>query len=387
MRSTAVSVPSGIARQTDDALTPAPHEPRILILSAAIGAGHDLPAQVLRDGLLEARPDAHVEIRDVLQEAGGLLERLGAQEAPLRNQRLQWLFDLEYRVLFRIAPLRRVVTWLITQLSRKTMRRLVAEARPDVIVSTYPGATEVIGRMRDANEIRVPVVSAITDLAALHLWAQSGIDLHLITHEESTEEVRAIAPRSRIAWVRGLTDARFDAPIDPQTARAALGLPGHGGVVLVSGGGWGVGDVAGAVETALTNPSVVRVLVLCGRSEALRSELQQRFGTRDDLVLLGFTDRMSELMAAADVLVHSTAGLTVLEAWIRGCRPVSYGWGVAHIRINNQAFERFGIAEVARDRDELRAAITRGLNAPRVPHPEYGELPRAADEVLALLER
>jgi UDP-N-acetylglucosamine:LPS N-acetylglucosamine transferase len=368
-------------------LAPPRDEPRILILSAAIGAGHDLPAQVLRDGLLAARPGAHVEIRDVLTEAGGLLERLGAQEAPLRNRRLQWLFDLEYRLLFRIAPVRRVVTALIARLSRETMLRMVAEARPDVIVSTYPGATEVIGRMREAGDIRVPVVSAITDLAALDLWAQRSVDLHLITHEESTEEVRRIAPRSRIAWVRGLTDSRFDEPLDEHAARGALALPAEGGVVLVSGGGWGVGDVAGAVETALTTPGVVRVLVLCGRSEALRSELQQRFGTRGDLELLGFTDRMSELMAAADVLVHSTAGLTVLEAWIRGCRPVSYGWGIAHIRINNQAFERFGIAEVARDRDELRGAIARGLSAPRVPHPEYGGLPRAADEVLALLDR
>lgn len=363
----------------------APRPPRILILSAAIGEGHDLPARMLRDGLLSAQPGAHVEIRDVLSEAGGLLERLGTQEAPLRNERLLWLFDLEYRLLFRIAPVRRVVTWLIARLGRKTMKRVIAESQPDVVVSTYPGATEVIGRMREAGQIDVPVVSAITDLAALDLWAQRGVDLHLITHEESTAEVRAIAPRSRIAWVRGLTDPRFDEPVDEAAARAALGLPESGGVVLVSGGGWAVGDMAGAVETALATPGVVRVVVLCGRGDVVRSSLERQFGRRDELVLLGFTDRMSELMAASDVLVHSTAGLTVLEAWIRGCRPVSYGWGIAHIRVNNEAFERFGIAEVVRDRVQLRDVIARGLAAPRRPHPEYGQLPRAADEVLALI--
>jgi UDP-N-acetylglucosamine:LPS N-acetylglucosamine transferase len=359
----------------------------VLILSAAIGEGHDLPARVLRDGILATRPDAHVEIRDVLSEIGGLLERLGEQEAPLRNRRLQWLFDLEYRLLFRVGPVRRVVTWLLGILGRKTVRRVIAETRPDVIVSTYPGASEVIGRLREAGRIDVPVAGAITDLAALHLWAQRGIDLHLITHEESAAEVRAIAPRSKIVWARGMTDPRFEQPVDEREARLALGLPESGGIVLVSGGGWGVGDVAGAVETALTTAGVVRVVVLCGRSEALRSELGQRFGQRDELVLMGFTERMSELMAAADVLVHSTAGLTVLEAWIRGCRPVSYGWGIAHIRINNEAFERFGIAKVARNRGQLRSAIERGLAAPRRPHPEYGELPRAADEVLALVTR
>jgi len=100
--------------------------------------------------------------------------------------------------------------------------------------------------------------------------------------------------------------------------------------------------------------------------------------------LWGFTDRMSELMGAADALVHSTAGLTVLEAWIRGCRPISYGWGVAHIRLNNQAFERFGIADVAPNRAALRRALERALAQTRVPHPEYGAQPSAADEILAL---
>jgi hypothetical protein len=90
-------------------------------------------------------------------------------------------------------------------------------------------------------------------------------------------------------------------------------------------------------------------------------------------------------MAAADVLVHSTAGLTVLEAWIRGCRPISYGWGVAHIRLNNRAFQRFGIADVVADRVTLRAAIERALAEPRLPHPEYGQQPSAAQQILALV--
>jgi len=126
-------------------------------------------------------------------------------------------------------------------------------------------------------------------------------------------------------------------------------------------------------------------VVLCGRSDALKARLASRFGREERVQLWGFTDRMSELMAAADVLVHSTAGLTVLEAWIRGCRPISYGWGVAHIRLNNQAFERFGIAEVAPNRAALRGAVERALAEPRRPHPEYGEQPSAAEEILALL--
>ncbi len=41
--------------------------------------------------------------------------------------------------------------------------------------------------------------------------------------------------------------------------------------------------------------------------------------------VLGFTDRMPEVLAAADVLVHSTGGVTCLEARAAGTPVVSYG--------------------------------------------------------------
>ena len=357
--------------------------PRVLILSASIGEGHDLPARVLRDGITRARPDAHVEIRDTLGEAPPMLQKLVGQEAPLQHSWLNWFFDLEYWLLFRVGPVRRVVTWIGARLGWPTVRRLIEQAQPDVVVSTWPGSTEILGQMRERGRVGVPVVSAITDLSALRLWAHPAVDLHLITHEESAEEVRGIAPRSRIVWARGMTGPAFERPVAESDARGALGLPG-GGVVLVSGGGWGVGDMDGAIETALEVSAVARVVVLCGRSDALMKRLRARFGDDERVQLMGFTDRMSELMAGADVLVHSTAGLTVLEAWIRGCRPISYGWGVGHIRLNNAAFRRFGIADVVASRAELREAIERALGTPRTPHPEYGELPDAAAEVLAL---
>jgi hypothetical protein len=82
--------------------------------------------------------------------------------------------------------------------------------------------------------------------------------------------------------------------------------------------------------------------------------------------------------------VHSTAGLTVREAELCGTWAISYGWGVGHIRINNDAYRRFGLAAVADSPQALEQELTRALAAPR-PRPHSGELPAAADEVLSVL--
>jgi processive 1,2-diacylglycerol beta-glucosyltransferase len=82
--------------------------------------------------------------------------------------------------------------------------------------------------------------------------------------------------------------------------------------------------------------------------------------------------------------VHSTAGLTVLEALISGCRVISFGWGHGHVRVNNDAFATFGLAEVAADRAELRAALARAFAAPRAADRALAELPPAATAVYEL---
>jgi glycosyltransferase involved in cell wall biosynthesis len=96
---------------------------------------------------------------------------------------------------------------------------------------------------------------------------------------------------------------------------------------------------------------------------------------------------MCEWLAAADVLVHSTAGLTMLEAELCGTWAVSFGWGVGHIRVNNRAYRSSGLAAVATTPVELAAALREGLASPR-PRPDwYAALPAAADATLELLNR
>jgi UDP-N-acetylglucosamine:LPS N-acetylglucosamine transferase len=184
--------------------------------------------------------------------------------------------------------------------------------------------------------------------------------------------------------VRGLTDERFYEQRQQADARTELGLPATGPVVIVSGGGWAVGDLQGAAEEALALPGAT-VVCLCGRNDELRSRLGERFAGEPRVRVEGFTGRMPDWFAAADLLVHSTAGLTVLEAIMSGCGVVSYGWGVGHVRVNNEAFARFGLAEVAGRREELPDALARALAAKPDPDSSFAALPSAASVVMTTL--
>ncbi|MBS1860845.1 MAG: hypothetical protein JSS68_03940, partial [Actinobacteria bacterium] len=79
-----------------------------------------------------------------------------------------------------------------------------------------------------------------------------------------------------------------------------------------------------------------------------------------------------------------TAGLTVLEAHIRGCPVISYGFSAGHLRANNAAFERFGIAEVARSDHELESTLRHVASERRSPDSSFASLPSIASRTFTV---
>lgn len=362
--------------------------PRVLILSASIGEGHDGPARRLAEGLAREALGVAVEIRDGLRTMGPPLDTVILGGSPFHSRWGNVLFDVEHRLVFHVAPVRALTGALLERFGAGRLLRLIAAERPDVVVSTYPAVTEVLGRLRARRRLGVPVVAAITDLAELRMWAHPGVDVHLVTHPESGAEVRVIAgERARVVAVTGLSDVGFGSPPSREAARGGLDLGKGERVVVVSGGGWAVGDLDGAAGVALA-AGADRVLVLCGRREDIRARVAAHRARDPRVRALGFVEDMPGLLVAADALVHSTAGLTVLEALVVGCPAISYGWGRAHIRMNNRAFAAHGLADVARTPGELRGALGRALAAPRTtPYPGWAEWPSAASVVLGELPR
>ncbi len=89
---------------------------------------------------------------------------------------------------------------------------------------------------------------------------------------------------------------------------------------------------------------------------------------------------MNDLLAAADVLVHSTGGVTCLEALARGCPIIAYGAPRGHAPTLARAMAALGLLVDARSRADLRIALAvdRERAGGVLAHPDT-----AADLVLA----
>ena len=331
-------------------------------------------------------PGTEVKIENGLEAMGKLSATVLRNGSKFIFRWAPWIFDIQYWLITKFAPTRWLFHHLGYLFAGRGVLRAVESYDPDVVISTYPGVTAILGMLREKRRLSIPVQSAITDLAGLRYWAHPGVDLHYVTHPESIEEVERLVGPGTVEWARPPISPEFLAPRTRRDAREALGVDAHARMVLVSGGGWGVGDLESAIELALADGET-EVVCIAGRNEIAQRKLEARFGDNARVRVLGFTDQMSDWMAAADAMVHATAGLTVLEAHIRGCPVISYGFSAGHLRANNAAFERFGIAEVARSDHELESTLRHVTAERRSPDSSFASLPSIASRALTVRPR
>ena len=341
---------------------------RVLVLTAPVGEGHLATARTLTHDIRHRDPEAEVAICDVLEEFSRPLSWLLRDAYRWQLDTAPWLFGTLFAALQQSRLLRSLSRTLLSLTGSRAVLRVIRAQQPDVIVSTFPAATAILGCLRLRGRVHVPVCATITDFAGLEMWVDRGVDLHLVMHQSLLPAVERVAGPGSARVVFPLVSSEFLVPKSAAAARAALGLRQTGRLIVVSGGGWGVGDLHGAVVTALERADAA-VVCLAGRDPAAKERLERAFAADPRVTVLGFTDRMCDLLAAADILVHSTGGVTCLEALVSGCPIIAFGAPPGHAPLLARNMAALGLLVHARSVGELRTALSGGVEAGgRDPH-------------------
>jgi processive 1,2-diacylglycerol beta-glucosyltransferase len=254
--------------------------PRVLILSASIGGGHNAAAAVLRHDL--ERLGSHACILDGFALATPLLSRYFAWAYPLQLRYTPWLYELQ----FRSSHLR---TWtrmwrrIYAGLGGVAFRRLIEELHPDVVVSTYPLVTQALGVLRSTGRLLTPVAATVTDYGVHRLWIAPGVDLHLVPSRVSAEQVEDATGEVRV--MQPLVREAFRQSRNRAAVRQRYGFAADDFVALVVAGAWGIGHVELIVRDVVE--CGVRVVVVCGKNQELAEQLRREYAGRPTVQVLG----------------------------------------------------------------------------------------------------
>ncbi|WP_236792446.1 glycosyltransferase [Amycolatopsis sp. GM8] len=334
---------------------------KVLVVSAAMGEGHNATGRALEDAVGRLWPGANVGWLDTLDVMGFGIGPLFRWIYISNVQRTPWLYEFFYNALwkyrwFATASKRFVAVWVGLLLGRK-----VREFAPDLVLSTYPLGSAGLEWLRRHHRLDAPTGAWVSDFAPHPFWVYAGLDLNLVMHEKAVTPALKCVPEAKVAVSAPPVRTTFR-PGDRLTARQHLGLPLESFVALVSCGSLGFGSVEDAARELLSAHPDVAPVVVCGRNEQLKRRLQPLADADPRLRVLGWTDEMAAYTIASDVVVTNAGGATGLEALACG-RPVLMHRPIAaHGRANARLMAEAGLAIVCETDGELGDAV-RGLIA------------------------
>ncbi len=378
MSSTSQTRSPGAAGSSTESRAEAKMSKRILILHVRAGAGHERAARAVATALERLAPGATASVHDALDFSSRFLQTTYASSYNRVVARAPRVWGEVYK---RTAHpydswRQRLRTWLAVWGS-PGYQAVIDRFQPDVILCTQFLPAEVLATWREKSKLAIPLATAITDYAIHPVWVYRGMDRYFVASESVREELAdtgLVAPE-RIDVTGVPIDPRFAVPIPTGEARSLLGLdpdPSRLTLLLV-GGGFGWGPLEGMLEVVLELPQSVQALVIAGRNEQLRVRVSERIrGHEERIKVHGFTDRMDLFMAASDLIVGKSGGLTSSEAMARGVPLLVFRPIPGQEERNCDFLQESGAAVRVHDLDELHYRLHHFI-----ANPEHVEQMRA----------
>jgi processive 1,2-diacylglycerol beta-glucosyltransferase len=303
-------------------------EPRILVLSASVGAGHLRAAEAVELALRQVVPGATVKNLDVLSLTNAAFRRVyGKAYLDLVNKVphvLGYFYDLLDQPSRSGRNRSDRLRLALEKLNLQSFIGFLQQGPWDLIINTHFLPAEIIASLRKQERLSVPQVTVTTDFETHRLWMNQPCDHYFTATDEGALYLASWGvPRTDISVTGIPIHPVFSQSKQRAACLARQGLTGNRPVILQLSGGFGVGPIEKLYRALLAVEEPLEIMVVTGRNEAVRAQLEAvDVPGRHRTKLYGFTDQIDELMTAADLVVSKPGGLTTSETLACGAAMV-----------------------------------------------------------------
>lgn len=311
---------------------------KVLIMSVSTGGGHNRAARAIKEELESRTIDnmsIECEIVDSLKLVNNTMDKVisrGYEKSALYTPKA---YGSVYRFSeTTIASKNEFKTNPLTSLMARKFKHLLNESTPDLIIGTHPFPMIALSTLKKNNNIHSlsrsesfykstkvdipPMISVLTDYTTHSTWIQNEIDYYIVGHEYVKELLVYEGVDSEKVKAFGIpVEKSFLSHRDRETVLTELGLSPEKLTVLLMGGSFGAGNIKETLEDLITIDRDFQILVITGRNEHLKDKLSKMLDStihNKNICLLGYTNKMNDILASIDVLISKPGGLTTTEA-------------------------------------------------------------------------
>ncbi len=291
-----------------------PMKKRVLIMSASAGSGHVRAAQALEKAFSEHPGVARVVNEDALKYTNKLFSdfysKFYATLAESAPNFLGWWYKQSDEP-WKTDSMRHA----LDRLNTGPLVKFINDFQPDITVCTHFMPAGIISHLITEKKLDTHLSIVVTDFDFHAMWLSRVFHRYFVALDETRAHLELLGiPTDRIT-VSGIPiDPTFSAAQNRNAIRASLGLQPDLPTLLVSAGALGKGPAADIVQGLLSLRHEVQTIVICGKNEELTEKIRKLTAGNLRFTVLGYSDRMPELMAAADLFLGKPGGLTTSEA-------------------------------------------------------------------------
>ncbi|MDB5244040.1 MAG: putative glycosyltransferase, partial [Spirosoma sp.] len=291
---------------------------RVLVLSASIGSGHVMAAAALVTAFAARSDVDEVASIDALQGSSEVFRAFYDDAYFALVKATPWLVGWGYDandVPFKLGS--SVSLW--DRINTSALVREILDFAPTVVVCTHFLPLRLVALLLARGSISCSLSAVTTDYDFQGLWLTGVFTRYFVAREETKDYLVAMGlPEERVT-VSGIpVRPELGQPVDRGAVLGRYGLTADVPTLLISAGAAGGAYVTSIVNQVKRLRSPVQAVIVCGRSEALRARISAQVEGLDHLVVLGYTDDMTDLMRSATLFVGKPGGLSSSECMAAG---------------------------------------------------------------------
>lgn len=296
---------------------------KILILYASYGGGHLSAAKSIQKYIEEHYPNVIVESIDCMKYISNALEKLttGAYREMAKKMPSLWgkiYLNSQKGALGHLSS--RANKFMAIKL-----KNLVKEKNPDIVISTHPFSSQMISYLKRKGKINPILATIMTDFASHEQWlvGHEYTQHFFVSNENMRKELCDYGVENNKIHVTGIPMSdRFFENFDKNEIYNSFKLNPNQKVILFFGGGeFGLGKdrTIQILRSLITNTPNFQIVAIAGKNEKMKESFENTVGelnAQNKVKVLGFTDKVPELMSISHLVVTKPGGLTSTESLV-----------------------------------------------------------------------
>lgn len=294
---------------------------KVLILYASYGGGHLSAAKSIQKYIEEHYQDVEVSNIDCMKYISNALEKLTTGAYREMAKKMPELWGKVY------SNSQKGALGHLSSRANKFMaiklKNLILQENPDIVISTHPFSSQMVSYLKRKGKINVTLATILTDFASHEQWlvGHEYTNYFFVSNENMRKELCDYGIENSKINVTGIPMSdRFLEKFDKENIYNMFELDKSKRVILFFGGGeFGLGKdrTIQILNSLISNLPNYQIVAISGKNEKMKTafeETVQNLNAENRVKILGFTDKVPELMSISYIVVTKPGGLTSTES-------------------------------------------------------------------------